>query len=196
LDGLLRIPLETNAKPTHSSATMVTTKIKQLDAVRAKLAHLEKTVETELRQELAVLHKQYGFADVKSFFKAVRAAVGGGIERARRKVGRPKKAAAALKTRKRAKITAAIRARVKKLVKAGKSGSKIAKAVGISLPSVQNIKKAAGLVKSRKPELVKVPAKKAPVKKKVAKKRAAKKAPAQAAPAPTAVPPPAVATGE
>ena len=78
--------------------------------------------------------------------------MGGGIERARRKVGRPKKAAAASKTRKRAKITAAIRARVKKLLQAGKSGSKIAEAVGISLPSVQNIKKAAGLVKSRKPE--------------------------------------------
>ena len=190
MDGLLRIPLETNAKPTHSSATMVTTKIKQLDAVRAKLAHLEKTVETELRQELSVLHKQYGFPDLEPFFKAVRAAVGGGIERASRKVGRPKKADAAPKARKRAKITAAIRARVKKLVQAGKSGSQVAKAVGISLPSVQNIKKAAGLVKSRKPE-----AKKKPVKKKVAKKLAAKKSPAQVVPAPSATQPPIVAAG-
>jgi hypothetical protein len=33
---------------------------------------------------------------------------------------------------------------VKKLVKAGKSGAEIAKEVGISLPSVQNVKKAAG----------------------------------------------------
>ena len=191
MDGLLRIPLETNAKPTHSSATMVTSKLKQLDAVRAKLAHLEEVVENELHQELAVLHKQYGFSDLKSFFKAVRAATGTGIQAPSRKVGRPKKAAAAPKTRKRAKITAAIRARVKKLVQAGKSGSKIAKAVGISLPSVQNIKKAAGLVKSRKPE----PGK-APVKKKVAKKRAAKKAPVQTAPAPAAAQPSAVATGE
>ena len=191
MDGLLRIPLETNTKPTHSTATMVTSKIKQLNAVRAKLADLEKTVETELRQELAVLHKQYGFSDLKSFFKAVRAAAVGGIEVASGKLGRPKKAAATPKTRMRAKITAAIRARVKKLVKAGKSGSKIAKTVGISLPSVQNIKKAFGLVKSRKPE----PGK-APVKKKVAKKRAAKKAPVQTAPAPAAAQPSAVATGE
>ena len=170
---------------------MITSKLKQLDAVRAKLAHIEKTVETELRQELAVLHKQYGFSDLKSFFKAVRAAAGGGIQGARKKPGRPKKAAAAPKTRKRAKITAAIRAWVKKLVQAGESGSQVAKAVGISLPSVQNIKKAAGLVKSRKPE-----AKKKPVKKKVAKKLAAKKAPAQASLVPTAAPPPAVVTGE
>jgi DNA-binding CsgD family transcriptional regulator len=38
---------------------------------------------------------------------------------------------------------------VKKLVGAGKTGSEIAKSLGISLPSVQNIKKALGLVKSR-----------------------------------------------
>ena len=169
---------------------MITSKLKRLDAVRAQLAHLEKTVETELRQELTVLHKQYGFPDLKSFFKAVRAAAGGGIEGASRKPKRPKKAAATPKTRTRAKITAAIRARVKKLVQAGKSGSKIAKAVGISLPSVQNIKKAAGLVKSRKPEPKKVPARK-----KSAKKRAAKKAPVQTAPVSAAVQPPVVSTG-
>lgn len=175
---------------------MVTSKLKQLDAVRAKLAHLEKTVETELRQELAVLHKQYGFSDLKTFFKAVRAAAGGGIQGASRKPGRPMKAAATPKTRKRAKITAAIRARVKKLVQAGKSGSQVAKAVGISLPSVQNIKKAAGLVKSRKLELRKAPAQAVPVRKKVAKRRAAKKAPVEVAPALAAVQSTAVATGE
>ena len=121
---------------------MVITKIKRLAATREKLAHLELAVETELRQELSELHKHYGFAEVKSFLKAVRsAALGGGWGKGR-KAGRPKKAAAVPKTRKRAVITTAIRAQVKNLVKAGKSGSKIAKAVGISLPSVQNIKKA------------------------------------------------------
>jgi hypothetical protein len=34
-------------------------------------------------------------------------------------------------------------------VQAGQSGAEIAKAFGISLPSVQNIKKEAGLVKAR-----------------------------------------------
>jgi hypothetical protein len=175
---------------------MITSKIKQLDAVRAELADLERTVETELRQELAVLHKQYGFPDLEPFIKAVKAAVGGGIERASRKVGRPKKAAATPKTRKRAKITNAIRARVKKLVKAGKTGSQVAKAVGISLPSVRNIKKAFGLVKSRKPEPRKATAKKARVKKTVAKRRAAKSAPIQAATVPAAAQPATAATGE
>ena len=59
-------------------------------------------------------------------------------------------AAGAKKRRTRAVITDATRAEVKKLVEAGKSGGAIAKALKISLPSVQNIKKALGLVKPRK----------------------------------------------
>ncbi len=50
--------------------------------------------------------------------------------------------------RKRAVITDETRAEVKRLVEAGKTGAEIAQALGISLPSVQNIKKALGLVKS------------------------------------------------
>lgn len=73
--------------------------------------------------------------------------------------GRPAKTArAATKTakaakpgrrRKRAKITPEVKAQVKAGVEAGKTGSAIAKEAGISLPSVQNIKKELGLVKSR-----------------------------------------------
>jgi DNA-binding CsgD family transcriptional regulator len=42
-----------------------------------------------------------------------------------------------------------MREEVKKMVEAGKTGSEIAKAIGVSLPSVQNIKKKLGLVKAR-----------------------------------------------
>ena len=38
------------------------------------------------------------------------------------------------------------RAKVKKLVEDGKTGAEIAKAAGISLPSVHNVKKSLGLV--------------------------------------------------
>ncbi|MFT3784226.1 MAG: helix-turn-helix domain-containing protein [Nibricoccus sp.] len=51
--------------------------------------------------------------------------------------------------RKRAKITNETRAQLKKLVQSGKTGAEIAKTLGISLPSVQNIKKDLGLVKAR-----------------------------------------------
>ena len=46
-------------------------------------------------------------------------------------------------------ITDDTRAQVKKMVESDKTGAEIAKALGISLPSVQNIKKALGLVKKR-----------------------------------------------
>ena len=49
----------------------------------------------------------------------------------------------------RAKITDEIRAQVKTALEAGQKTGAVAKAVGISLPSVQNIKKQLGLVKSR-----------------------------------------------
>ncbi|MCM2304928.1 MAG: ParB/RepB/Spo0J family partition protein, partial [Elusimicrobia bacterium] len=48
---------------------------------------------------------------------------------------------------KRARITDDTRVQVKRLVEAGKTGAAIAKAVGISLPSVQHIKRQLGLVR-------------------------------------------------
>lgn len=49
----------------------------------------------------------------------------------------------------RGQITDEIRSEVRRLVEAGKTGAQIAKRCGISLPSVQNIKKALGFVKER-----------------------------------------------
>ena len=57
---------------------------------------------------------------------------------------------ASKKTRRRAKITPEIKAQVKTAVAAGKTGAQIAKELGISVPSVGNIKKELGLVKKRK----------------------------------------------
>jgi hypothetical protein len=133
---------------------MVTDKLKELEAARAKLASLEQSIASELNKELAALPGKYGFNSVDSFVDAIRAAAGGGARRA----GRPGRPAAAGKTlaaaggrkrRKRAVITDDTRNSVKKMVDAGKTGNEIAKSLGISLPSVQNIKKALGLVKKR-----------------------------------------------
>jgi hypothetical protein len=123
---------------------MITNKLKAIEAAKAKIAALEKSIATELNKELASLPAKYGFASVKAFAKAVKAAGSAS------KVQATAKPATAKKKRTRAVITDATRADVKKLVEAGKSGSAIAKALGISLPSVQNIKKALGLVKARK----------------------------------------------
>jgi hypothetical protein len=125
---------------------MVSDKIKELEAARAKLATLEQSIASALNKELAALPGKYGFDSVDAFVAAVKAASGGG-----RRGRRAGKAAAAAPKRRRARavITDATRADVKKMVEAGKTGGEIAKALKISLPSVQNIKKALGLVKKR-----------------------------------------------
>ena len=125
-------------------------KIKKLEASKAKLAALEKSVARELRHELASLPSKYGFDGLSAFFKAVRSASSGGGAGKARRAAKAAKKAGGRKRRRRAVITDATRAEVKKLSEAGKTGAEIAKAVGISLPSVQNVKKALGLVKSRK----------------------------------------------
>jgi DNA invertase Pin-like site-specific DNA recombinase len=134
---------------------MVTDKIKELEAARAKLATLEQSIVDELNTELASLPAKYGFGSVGEFVNAVRNAGGGrkaGGKRGRRaggSTGGGGKKAGGRKRRTRAVITDETRAQVKKLVDSGKTGAEIAAAVGISLPSVQNIKKALGLVKER-----------------------------------------------
>jgi hypothetical protein len=125
--------------------TMVTKQIKELEAAKAKIVALEKAIAKRLRKELASLPHKFGFSTLEHFLDALKASSG---SRQKGRRGRPAKAAKA-KRRKRAIINDETRASVKKLVESGKTGSQIAKALGISLPSVQNIKKALGLVKQR-----------------------------------------------
>lgn len=125
---------------------MITDKLKELAALREKAAALEASVAAERNRALAALPKEYGFESTEEFVDAVLAAAG--KRRGRR--GRPQAGHGPTKRRQRAVITNEMRAEVKKLVQAGKTGGEIAKTVGISLPSVQNIKKALGLVQKRK----------------------------------------------
>ena len=130
---------------------MVTQKIQQLAKARAEVAKLESDISTELNVALAALPAQYGFANVDDFTKAVKAAAGSKAS-GKKRGPKPGKAAKTAKPRKgkRARITPEIKAQVKVLVKDEKTGAEIAKELGISLPSVQNIKKELGLVKARK----------------------------------------------
>jgi len=121
---------------------MVINKIRLLKTTKAKVAKLEQSIKAQLAKELASLPRKYGFSSSQAFLKAVRAVAGKAIVSAGKKV--------AGKRRKRAVITADTKAKVKSLVEAGKTGGEIAKAVGISLPSVQNIKKELGLVHKRR----------------------------------------------
>jgi hypothetical protein len=102
-----------------------------------KISALQAQIDRKNRVLLA-LPKKYGFTSMEALIAALRAAQNS------------VKPAKTTESGRRAKITAEMKAKVKDLVKAGKTGAEIAKALGISLPSVQNIKKELGLVKKRK----------------------------------------------
>lgn len=124
---------------------MLSDKIKELNETKSRVAALEQAIATDL----ATLPARYGFDNPDAFIAAFRAA--SNTQPTRRR-GRPAKATTtpkSAKRRKRAKITDETRAEVKKLVEAGKTGNEIAQTVGISLPSVANIKKSLGMSRPR-----------------------------------------------
>jgi hypothetical protein len=124
---------------------MVNDVIKELQAAKAKVAELETTLAKERRQKLANLPAEFGFDSLGEFIKAVKQASGSS-----RKGPSAKSTGKGKKRSKRARITPEVKDKVKSMVNAGKTGAQIADELGISVPSVQNIKKEFGLVKSRK----------------------------------------------
>ena len=135
-----------------SSAMSFTDQLAKIEKAKAEIAAAEAKLAADRIAALAKLPSDYGFDDLNAFIKAVKDAYGKG---ASPKVGRKPRAAKAPKAPqaakggKRAKITDEIKAQVKTMAEAGKTGQEIAKTLGISPPSVQNIKKAFGLVKPR-----------------------------------------------
>jgi hypothetical protein len=128
---------------------MVIEVVKELEAAKAKVMELELSLEKERTQKLSRLPFDYGYEDLNSFIKALKEA-GGAPRPGRRGRAKGAKSSSGGKSRKRARITPEIKEKVKEMVKDDKTGAEIAKALGISLPSVQNIKKEFGLVKARK----------------------------------------------
>ena len=122
-----------NSKSILNERKKLEKKLKQLDKKEAKA--IEKTL-AKLHKELAVLRGKYGD-------KEVILAIKGSIKGA--KIKKPDG-----KRRKRAIITDETRESVKKMNEAGKTNNEISNEIGISVPTVQNIKKELGLVKTRK----------------------------------------------
>jgi len=122
--------------------------IAELQKAKAKLAQAEAKLSADRVAALAKLPGDYGYANVNEFIKALKAAAGKAKKGKASKVAKASKAPKASK-RTRAKITPELKQQVIAAVQAGKSGAEISKEFGVSLPSVQNIKKEAGLVKTR-----------------------------------------------
>lgn len=125
-----------------------TEQLAELQKAKAKLAQAEAKLAADRIAALARLPGEYGYDNLNEFIKALKSAAG----KARKgKAGKGAQVAKAAKAgkRSRAKITPELKQDVIAAVQAGKSGAEIAAQFGISLPSVQNIKKEAGLVKPR-----------------------------------------------
>ena len=125
----------------YSLDYMVTDKLKQLTEYQTKVVELQNSIELERKEALAHLHKEYGFETPAELIKAIRAATGGTV--ARRSNG-------GVRRRKHARISPELREKVVAALQGGKTGAQVAEEFSISVPSVQNIKKASGLVKARK----------------------------------------------
>ena len=130
-----------------------TDQIAELAKAKAKIAQAEAKLASDRVSALAKLPAEYGYSNLNEFIKALKAAAGkAGKGKAKKvKAAKPAKAAKAPKAgkRTRAKITPELKQQVITAVQSGQSGAEIAAALGVSLPSVQNIKKEAGLVKAR-----------------------------------------------
>lgn len=145
---------------------MLKERLKEIEQHKSKLASLQQAL-------LKDLHSMLGYAQRSSLIQELQKMTGPKgakktAKKATKKTARkaPRKAAkkAAKKTapkaakkkatkssgrRKRTTITPELRNDIIAAVKGGATGSAVAKQFGVSVPTVQNIKKAAGLTKSK-----------------------------------------------
>ena len=120
---------------------MRTNDFDKLQKYQQEVARLQRSL-VHFNHRLARLPAKHGFRSMDDFISALRQAV------ATPATGPGKKAATG-KRRKRATITAETKSKAKALLAAGKTGAEISTDLGISLPSVHNIKRELGLVKKR-----------------------------------------------
>ncbi len=109
-----------------------------------QVADLKAQYEDARIEFLATLPSELGYESVDELIAAIRAVRKPVAMAVTKEPG--SKATKKKGRRRRATITAAMRDQVASLLKAGKTAAFVASEVGISIPSVQNIKKAAGLV--------------------------------------------------
>jgi hypothetical protein len=119
-----------------------------LQKAEAHVKQLRQKASAERAGQLKDLHVSFGFASRRDLIDALAALEG--PRAAGAVAGSSDTSGAGRGTRRRARITPELRAEVIKAIKAGDRGLAIAKRFSISNQSVQNIKKAAGLVQSRK----------------------------------------------
>ncbi len=109
-------------------------KLKLIKEHKEQIARLEKELVADRRKKLVNLHKDLGYSSRKDLIDDLSSLRGGGAG-----VGRAK----------RVTITPELRSKIESELRAKKGATAVAREVGVSVPTVQNIKKDIGLVQSR-----------------------------------------------
>lgn len=121
-----------------------------LQKAEAQVEFLRKKAANERGKHLEGLHLSFGFASPRELIDALEA-LGGKRRRAgsarTTEGGEPARVGA---TGRRARLTPEAKTGILEAIKTGESGVSVAKRFAISVQTVQNIKKAAGLVQARK----------------------------------------------
>ena len=120
--------------------------VKALEKARKAVEKLEK----EMSRNLSSLPKKLGFDSMADFIAALQE-IDGGSGSGSNKRGRPDDPSkSSSRKRKGGKVTAEIGRKAEKMFEAHKTAREVAEAVGLSLPTVNLIKKRLGLVNKRK----------------------------------------------
>lgn len=121
--------------------------ISQLHEAEERVRELRGKLSQERKALLGSLHSTLGYPSREDLVQALRA-----LEGPQRRGRKPRAASVSGSPApgKRARVTAEMRDGIVKALKEGHPGQAVAKRFGVSLPTVYNVKKAAGLVTSRK----------------------------------------------
>ncbi len=128
---------------------MISNTLKAIKETKSKLAALEKKASAEQKKRIVNLHTDAGFSTRAELIEALQA-LGGGAKKPRGRKAAKKAAGKAKKRIKRTVITPELKQGIIAALKAGGKGTAVAAKFGVSVPTLHNIKKAAGLTKSRK----------------------------------------------
>ena len=131
----------------------------EIKLAKSKLAAAEEKLVIARTSALNKLPSDFGFKSLKDFIKALKAASGKAKKGTSAKPAKaPKKEKKTKAPKGRTKLTAELKAQVVEAFKANKTAAEICAAFGISIPSIQKIKKDAGLVKARSAKVIAEPA--------------------------------------
>jgi hypothetical protein len=128
---------------------MLNKKLKEISLYKAKIAALEKSILAERQTKLKKLQSDLGYSSTADLIEALRSLNGAAPSASRGKASSSTAAAsgAGRKRRKRAKVTDEMRQGMVTALRGGGKAADVAKQFGVSIPTVQNVKRAAGLTR-------------------------------------------------